>query len=134
MKRWQIPLANFNNLIENLKTHSAEEIINSEDFLVLSGYVKVFEMSIESAWKTLQYWMQEEKLLDIETGPSGTVKAAFQNGYLTAFQFESWSQMIRLRNRTTHQYGVDELYLIVRQIEAELLSELKSLSIFLSAK
>ena len=70
--------------------------------LEAQGLIQGFEYTHELAWKTLKDFLEERGVRDLY-GSRDTSRAAFSAGLIE--DGETWMEMIRSRNLTTHTYN-----------------------------
>ena len=98
--------------------------INDLSELEQEGLVQRFEYTFELAWKTLQDLMIY-KGYEFMSGPTGTLKMAFEDGMLA--NQDGWRKMAKSRNTLSHVYDENEAEAIVQLIFSEYAPLLKQL-------
>ena len=68
------------------------------------GLIQSFEFTHELAWNVLKDYLEETGIAGI-IGSKGATREAFKNGLIS--DGESWMEMIRSRNLSTHTYNKD---------------------------
>src|SRR5690625_153204 len=102
-------LSNLEKALGRLEEALEEDELNS---LYIDGTIQRFEFSIELYWKTLKRLLEVE---GIETKtPRDTLKHAYAVGWLKDEQ--SWLQMLRDRNETSHVYNEEKAKQIYENI------------------
>ena len=77
------------------------------------GLVQAFEFTHEMAWNVLKDYLGEQGFTDI-VGSRGATRQAFKNGLIA--DGETWMDMIKARNLTSHTYNLDVAEGIVRDV------------------
>jgi nucleotidyltransferase substrate binding protein (TIGR01987 family) len=90
---------NFGKALAKLQEFAAMPIANDRD---RAGIVQAFEFTFEQCWKTFQ---QAAARQGITVGsPRQSLQAAVQLGLIAAADEETWLDMMRDRNVTSHLY------------------------------
>ena len=77
------------------------------------GLVQAFEFTHELAWNVLKDYLEEQGFTDI-VGSKGATRQAFKSGLIA--DGETWMEMIRARNLTSHTYNLDVAESIARDV------------------
>lgn len=99
--RWQQRFANFNKALAKLT--QAVELAKKEELseLEIEGLIQRFEYTYELAWKTLQDYIKDIGILDIN-GPSKVLQESLKMGLIT--DSEGWVKLKKGREKTSHTY------------------------------
>lgn len=101
--RWKQRYENFSKAIALLGEALEARPIDEYSRLEQEGIVQRFEYTFELAWKTLK-----DKLLyegyDEKT-PRSVIRRAFEAGYLTEDETETWLDSLDKRNLLSHTYN-----------------------------
>lgn len=99
--RWIQRANHFDNAFSQLK--EAVELAGRRQLSRLEalGLIQGFEYTHELAWKTLKDFLEDRGVRDLY-GSRDTSRAAFSAGLIE--EGETWMEMIRSRNLTTHTY------------------------------
>ncbi len=99
--RWIQRFNNFKKAFSQLK--KAVELAQTRDLTELEqqGLIKSFEYTHELAWKTLKDFLENRAVKDL-FGSKDTTREAFKTGLIK--DGESWMEMIKSRNLTSHTY------------------------------
>lgn len=102
--RWRQRFNNFQRslrILETLQKRKLDELSEVERI----GYVKLFELTFEVAWKTLKNFLEYRGVDQQLLGSKDTIRAAFRADLIA--KGEDWMVMVKTRNQLTHRY--DEL-------------------------
>jgi len=77
------------------------------------GLIQAFEFTHELAWNVLKDYLEEMGIAGI-IGSKGATREAFKNGLIS--DGESWMEMIRARNLSSHTYNQDTANEVVTNI------------------
>ena len=80
------------------------------------GLIQAFEFTHEMAWNVLKDYLEEQRFRDV-IGSKGATREAFKNGLIE--DGETWMEMIKARNLTSHTYNQDVADGIVRDTLAK---------------
>ena len=111
--RWK---QRFNNYLSALRTLTdAVELAGHRELsnLEKQGLIQGFEFTHELAWNVLKDYLEEQGFVGI-VGSKDATRLAFNNGLLDDGQ--SWMEMIRARNLTSHTYNTKIAEGIVQDI------------------
>jgi len=99
--RWIQRFNNFKKAFSQLK--KAVELAQTRALTELEqqGLIKSFEYTHELAWKTLKDFLENRAVKDL-FGSKDTTREAFKTGLIK--DGESWMEMIKSRNLTSHTY------------------------------
>lgn len=117
-----------NNLILEVTSNKG---INTLSDLEKQGLIQRFEFTFELAWKTIQDYLTYLGF-EFQTGPNSTLKTAFENSIITDSQ--TWREMSKARNLSTHTYDEDEADRIVYDIYSRYSNTINNLVLFLTEK
>ncbi len=111
--RWK---QRFNNYLKALQTlQRAVELAATRDLSELEqqGLVQGFEFTHELAWNVLKDYLEEQGFVGI-IGSKNATREAFKNGLIE--DGESWMEMIKSRNLSSHTYNPEIAEEIVKGI------------------
>lgn len=90
---------NFGKALAKLQEFAAMPVANDRD---RAGIVQAFEFTFEQCWKTFQQIAASQGLT--VGSPRQSLQAAVQLGLIAAADEETWLDMMRDRNVTSHLY------------------------------
>ncbi|MFQ5543921.1 MAG: nucleotidyltransferase substrate binding protein [Nitrospiria bacterium] len=97
--RWIQRFANFSKAFKQLTKFIEKGALNELEEL---GLIQSFEHTHDLAWKTLKDFLENKGNRDIY-GSRDATRAAFKLGLIK--DGETWMDMIKSRNETTHSYN-----------------------------
>lgn len=99
--RWQQRFQNFKSASDRL--HEAIDLAGQRELSKLEqqGLIQAFEFTHELAWKTLKDFLETTGATDL-FGSVNATRAAFAAGLIE--DGETWMEMIKSRNLTSHTY------------------------------
>ena len=100
--RWRQRFQNYQQALSRLTEAVALSRQRPLSDLEQQGLVQVFEFTHELAWSVLKDYLEEQGFVDI-IGSKNATREAFKNGLLD--DGDSWMEMIRARNLTSHTYN-----------------------------
>ena len=103
--RWVQRFNNFVKAFYELKNAIDESKNRELSKLERQGVIQCFEYTHELAWNVLKVFLTEQDVLNL-IGSKDSTRAAFKSGLI--LDGETWMNMIRARNLTSHTY--DEYY------------------------
>ena len=103
--RWVQRFNNFVKAFYELKNAIDESKNRELSKLERQGVIQCFEYTHELAWNVLKDFLTEQGILNLIDSKDST-RAAFKSGII--LDGETWMNMIRARNLTSHTY--DEYY------------------------
>jgi nucleotidyltransferase substrate binding protein (TIGR01987 family) len=111
--RWIQGFSRFKLAFSQLK--EAQQMAQSRPLnnLEKQGLIQSFEFTHEIAWKVLKDYMEVKGGLNL-IGSKDTLREAFQKNLVT--DGESWMEMIKSRNLTSHTYNENTANLIIGNI------------------
>jgi nucleotidyltransferase substrate binding protein (TIGR01987 family) len=111
--RWKQRLANYGKALERLG--EAVRLSGQRQFSDLEnqGLIQAFESSHEPACKLTKDWLQYQGTAEI-TGSRYATGEAFRVGLIR--DGETWMEMIKSRNRSSHAYNLETAHLVVSAI------------------
>ncbi len=77
------------------------------------GLIQGFEFTHELAWNLLKDYLQHQGIAAI-VGSRDATRLAFQNNLIA--DGETWMEMIRSRNQSSHTYNLDQARAIARAV------------------
>lgn len=127
--RWIQRFHNFRKALIQLA--EAVEFVGQRDISLLEeqGMIKIFEFTHELAWNTLKDFLESRGAQNIY-GSKDATREAFKAGLIE--NGETWMDMIRSRNLTTHTYDESTALEIVKAITDNYCSEFKGLQVKLN--
>lgn len=99
--RWQQRLANYGKALEQLGNAVAITQQRPLSDLEKQGLIQAFEFTHELAWNVMKDYFTYQGNVGI-TGSRDAAREAFQKGLIE--DGESWMEMIKSRNQTSHTY------------------------------
>ena len=99
--RWQQRFSNFNKAFLKLSQAVAQAKEKKLSELETEGLIQRFEYTYELAWKTLQDYIKDIGIPDIN-GPSKVLQEALKMKLIT--DSSGWSQLKKSREKTSHTY------------------------------
>ena len=118
--RWRQRFQNFNKAFRQLSGAAALAQQRPLSDLEQQGFIQAFEFTHELAWNTLKDFLQERGATNL-FGSKDATRQAFAAGLIE--NGETWMDMIRSRNRTTHTYDQTTANEIARTIASNYLPE-----------
>jgi len=102
--RWKQRLSNFRKAMDRLgaAVRLAAERPLSE--LEQQGLIQAFEFTHELAWNVMKDWFEYQGVVTM-TGSRDATREAFRAGLI--HDGESWMEMIKSRNESSHTYNID---------------------------
>ena len=111
--RWIQRFDNYKKALAQLDAAVALSASRSLSDLEQQGLVKGFEFTFELAWNMLKDYLEEQGFIDVH-GSKNAIRIAFREGLLE--NGETWMDMVRSRNESSHTYNVDTAKEIVNAI------------------
>ncbi len=113
--RWKQRFDNYLRAFEILRR--AVDLARQRDLSELEqqGLIQGFEFTHELAWNVLKDYLEETGISGI-VGSKGATREAFKNGLIV--DGESWMEMIKARNLSSHTYNQD----IAEEVVTDILS------------
>lgn len=113
--RWKQRFDNYLRAFETLRR--AVDLARQRDLSELEqqGLIQGFEFTHELAWNVLKDYLEETGISGI-VGSKGATREAFKNGLIV--DGESWMEMIKARNLSSHTYNQD----IAEEVVTDILS------------
>jgi nucleotidyltransferase substrate binding protein (TIGR01987 family) len=102
--RWMQRFDNFQRALQALERGVV--LAQSRDLSELEqqGLIQGFEFTHELAWNVLKDYLKDQGIQDV-VGSRDATRLAFRNGLIS--DGETWMEMIRARNQTSHTYNVE---------------------------
>lgn len=113
--RWRQRFENFKGAFARLKKGAALARQRQLSELEQQGLIKAFEFTHEMAWNVLKDYLEAEGIAGI-IGSRGAAREAFQKGLVE--DGETWMEMIKARNLTSHTYHCEVAEAIARDVLA----------------
>lgn len=128
--RWKQRLQNYSAALQQLT--DAVSIMNSRALTDLEkqGLIQAFEFTHELAWNTLKDYFEDQGNMSI-TGSKDAAREGFQKGLIV--NGETWMEMIKSRNKTSHTYNKAVASEIVEKIQANYYPAFKELEVKLKS-
>ena len=89
--------------------------------LIQMALVQSFKICIELAWKVLKDYLQQKGINSLL--PKDVIKEAFSTEIIKNGQV--WIDMINARNSTSHEYNIDKVNVIIKNISSNYYEELQ---------
>ena len=118
--RWRQRFQNFNKAFGQLSGAATLAKQRPLSELEQQGFIQAFEFTHELAWNTLKDFLQERGATNL-FGSKDATRQAFAAGLIE--NGETWMDMIRSRNRTTHTLDQTTANEIARTITSNYLPE-----------
>ena len=124
--RWQQRFSNFNKAFLKLSqavTQAKEEKLSE---LETEGLIQRFEYTYELAWKTLQDYIKDIGISDVN-GPSKVLQEALKMELIT--NSTGWGQLKKSREKTSHTYDpetAEEIKELILSLFFKLFSDLQT--------
>ena len=118
--RWRQRFQNFNKAFSQLSGAATLAKQRPLSELEQQGFIQAFEFTHELAWNTLKDFLQDRGATNL-FGSKDATRQAFAAGLIE--NGETWMDMIRSRNRTTHTYDQTTANEIARTIASNYLPE-----------
>ncbi len=111
--RWKQRFSNYTQALQTLRR--AVDLSKERDLSELEqqGLIQGFEFTHELAWNVLKDYLEEQGFVGI-IGSKNATREAFRNGLIE--DGESWMDMIKARNLTSHTYNMNLAANIVKDI------------------
>lgn len=122
--RWIQRYSNYHKACTLLTELTKEREFDSLSKLETEGLVQRFEYTFELAWKVLQDILNFSGY-DFAPGPNGTLKTAFEAGFIT--DHDRWREMLKSRKIFTHVYDENEILSVAGKIYTDFAPVLKIL-------
>ena len=128
--RWKQRFDNYLRAFETLRR--AVELARQRDLSELEqqGLIQGFEFTHELAWNVLKDYLEEAGISGV-IGSKGATREAFKNGLI--HDGESWMEMIKARNLSSHTYNQDTAEQLVSNILARFYPAFEQLAASFSA-
>ena len=111
--RWRQRFQNFKAAFVQLKKGAALARQRQLSELEQQGLIQAFEFTHELAWKVLKDYLEEQGYVGI-IGSKGASREAFGNGLIE--DGETWMEMIKARNLSTHTYDCEVAEAIAKDV------------------
>lgn len=108
--RWEQRFSNYRKALHRLQKFIDKGALSE---LEEQGLIKAFEYTYELAWNTLKDFLNYKGYTDIY-GSRDTIRKAFESGLIN--DGESWMDMLKSRNQTSHTYNEEIAKEICRAI------------------
>lgn len=113
--RWLQRFANFQRAL--LVLERGVRLAQSRELSELEqqGLIQGFEFTHELAWNLLEDYLTHQGIAGV-VGSRDATRLAFQNGLIR--DGETWMEMIRSRNQSSHIYNLEQAQAIARDVIA----------------
>lgn len=111
--RWRQRFENFKGAFAQLQKGATLARQRQLSELEQQGLIKAFEFTHELAWNVLKDYLAAEGYVGI-IGSRGATREAFRTGLVD--DGETWMDMIKARNLTTHTYDCEVAEQIARDV------------------
>lgn len=101
--RWKQRLANYRKALQRLDEAVLLMRQRGLSELERQGLIQAFEFTHELAWNVMKDWFEYQGNSEI-SGSRDATREAFRRGLLE--DGETWMQMLRSRNQSSHTYNV----------------------------
>lgn len=107
-------LENFNKLIQSLeRAINRLESADSEMYeYVLDSVDLRFKFLIDSIWKNINLFLQEQGFIDLPIGPKEIVSFALEAKFISKAEHEALLKYLLLRNNASHIYDQPQYVLV----------------------
>lgn len=124
--RWKQRFSNFRKALQTLAEAAALAQTRPLSKLEQQGLIQGFEFTHELAWNVLKDYLEEQGFVGI-IGPKNATREAFQNSLIA--DGETWMDMIKARNLTSHTYNTEIAESIAMDILARFYPAFAALSV-----
>ena len=124
--RWLQRFSHYNSALSQLKEAVDLSKTRPLSKLEKQGLIQCFEYTHELAWKTLKDFLENQGFIDL-FGSKDATRQAFKLGIIS--QGETWMNMIKSRNQTSHLYDEKAVEEIITLILEKYFSEFLLLNI-----
>lgn len=111
--RWLQRFDNFQRALLVLERGVRQAQLRELNELEEQGLIQGFEFTHELAWNLLKDYLQHQGIAAI-VGSRDATRLAFQNNLIA--DGETWMEMIRSRNQSSHTYNLDQARAIARAV------------------
>ncbi len=111
--RWHQRLQHFQQALYQLQEATELSKQRSLSRIETQGMIKAFEFTYELAWNVIKDYFYHQGNAGI-TGSRDAIREAFNKGLIE--DGETWMEMIKSRNKTSHTYNEDIAIEIARKI------------------
>jgi nucleotidyltransferase substrate binding protein (TIGR01987 family) len=111
--RWKQRFDNYLRALETLRRGVELSRQRNLSELEQQGLIQGFEFTHELAWNVLKDYLEDAGISGI-IGSKGATRQAFKNGLIQ--DGESWMEMIRARNLSSHTYNQETAEALVTNI------------------
>lgn len=110
--RWKQRFQNYEKAYLRLKEGALMLSHDPANILMQAGLIQMFEFTFELAWKVMKDFLESEGFQ--VASPKGTIRQAFQGGYIT--NADDWMQALQDRNMTVHTYDDETAQTVISEI------------------
>ena len=123
--RWEQKLQSYHKALNRLA-----EVVNEMDKRQLNdfeadGLIQRFEFTFELAWKLIKSYAEYQGIDKDIMGSRDAIRWAFENGLIS--DSDTWMEMIKRRNDTSHTYDEDSAAEVVIRVKASFFQAFLSL-------
>lgn len=111
--RWIQRFDNFQRALETLERGVILAQSRELSELEQQGLIQGFEFTHELAWNVLRDYLRQQGIQNV-IGSRDATRQAFRNGLIS--DGETWMEMIRARNQTSHTYNLDQAQAIAADV------------------
>jgi nucleotidyltransferase substrate binding protein (TIGR01987 family) len=129
--RWHQRFGNFRQALARLREAVELSQQRSLSDLERQGLIKAFEFTHELSWKTLKDFLVSRGVSDL-FGSRDTTREAYAQGLIN--DGETWMEMIRHRNLSSHTYDEAMVLEIVAAVVTTYLAAFEELQVRLSTQ
>jgi nucleotidyltransferase substrate binding protein (TIGR01987 family) len=115
--RWKQRFQNFCAAFSQLENAVQQSHIRTLSDLENQGLIQAFEFTHELAWNTLRDYFIDQGSNDLITGSRDASREAFNKGLIE--DGDTWMEMIKSRNLTSHTYNLKVSQEIVQKIKSQ---------------
>lgn len=128
--RWIQRFSNYHKACGLLTQLTEERDFDSLSKLEVEGLVQRFEYTFELAWKVLQDILLFSGY-EFAPGPNGTLKTAFEAGFIT--DHDNWREMLKSRLHIKDLFDENDINIMAHNIYNDFAPLLKTLDIKLES-
>lgn len=114
--RWEQRFYNYNKALAQLEKAVALADERALTELERQGLIQSFEFTHELSWNVIKDYFEYQGITSIN-GPKDAVRMAFNRELIT--EGDTWMEMIKSRNKTSHTYNEDTATEIEKKIKQQ---------------
>jgi len=123
--RWLQRFDNFQRALLVLERGVQQAQLRQLNELEEQGLIQGFEFTHELAWNLLKDYLQHQGITAI-VGSRDATRLGFQNQLIA--EGDTWMEMIRARNQSSHTYNLDQARTIARDVVERFFPALRALN------